>query len=60
MKSITDEINILKEIKHDFILKYFNSFVETISFSGSKVLYLVTEFSKVCIFLIIFINSLAI
>ena len=53
MNLINEEIRILKNINNDFILKYFDSFVESLSFSGSKVLYLVTEFSRVCIFSII-------
>jgi hypothetical protein len=52
MNLINEEIRILKNINNDFILKYFDSFEVTVP-PFSKILYLVTEFSRVCIFLII-------
>jgi hypothetical protein len=50
MRLIDEEIKILKDIKSDFILKYFDSFVVEVT-PESKILYLVTEFSRVCIFM---------
>lgn len=56
MKLINEEIKILKEINNDFILKYFDSFVLPVPLE-SNMLYLVTEFCRVCIFIILIVYS---
>ena len=56
MKLIDEEIKILKDLNNHFILKYFDSFVFTVP-PASKILYLVTEFSKVFIFIILIVYS---
>jgi len=56
MKLIDEEIKILKDLNNHFILKYFDSFVVTVP-PASKILYLVTEFSQVFIFIILIVYS---